>query len=323
MITVVQVVMLMLSRQAFLVNCGVVVSARTLPNPPAAIFNKTAALEMLFYAEMNSCNPGVIYNWTCAWCKPPAKPLEDIQELDDATQKTHGYVARIRGSQTILVGFQGSENVQNWIDNLDFKKTVTTLKGAPPQVRVHAGFQIAYNSLRKQMFTALSLLLAKPPCNYQGCAIHVIGHSLGGALATFAALDIKLQGNVSTTSLRNSSSSTSVRSGRPHSSIDLTTFGSPRVGNIDFTKWASTLLGQATNSVRLVNQNDAIPGLPPRQFGFHHIPVEVFEKKSTVKGEPDTYYVCNNSGEDPICEKRSANSIADHMHYMEQSLGSC
>ena len=73
----------------------------------------------------------------------------------------------------------------------------------------------------------------------------VTGHSLGGALATLAAIDIS----------------------RLTSQTYLWTYGSPRVGNKNFY----TLVQNAFRvSYRVVNNRDMVPHLPPRNYDFWH-----------------------------------------------------
>jgi predicted lipase len=72
---------------------------------------------------------------------------------------------------------------------------------------MHNGFYLGYSSVSSLMKKQIELLLQK----YRGSPIYVTGHSLGGALATVAALDIKHTYNPS--------------------SMKVYTYGQPRVGN--------------------------------------------------------------------------------------------
>lgn len=69
-----------------------------------------------------------------------------------------------------------------------------------------------------------------------GYPVVVTGHSLGGALATLAAVDVTLN--------------------RPHVPVDLYTFGAPRIGNKAFAQWFDA---QIQDSIRLVNNSDVVP----------------------------------------------------------------
>jgi predicted lipase len=94
----------------------------------------------------------------------------------------------------------------------------------------------------------------------------VTGHSLGAALATLAALDLKAN--------------------FPQLNIILYNFGSPRVGNTDFASYYQSKIG---TSWRITNNRDIVPHYPPQLLTYHHIATEVWERGSQ-------YTICNSSG---------------------------
>ena len=75
------------------------------------------------------------------------------------------------------------------------------------------------------------------------------GHSMGGALAHIAALDLH------------------ELFCRRVTRISLITFGSPRVGNAAF---AALLEKHVKRSIRFVNKKDAVPGQPTNWIWFQH-----------------------------------------------------
>ena len=79
--------------------------------------------------------------------------------------------------------------------------------------------------------------------------IFVTGHSLGGALAVLAAVDIKH--NIS-----------------PNTKVTLYTYGQPRVGNDEFSDFIFSKLDQTY--VRVTHYDDAVAHGPPRISGFKH-----------------------------------------------------
>jgi predicted lipase len=115
-----------------------------------------------------------------------------------------GYVAYSPGNKAIIVAFRGSDNTKNWIDDFDFLQ-IAYVRCAG--CLMHNGFYLAYLSIASKMKAQIEFLLQK----YRGSPIYVTGHSLGGALATVAAIDIKHVYNPS--------------------SMKVYTFGQPRVGN--------------------------------------------------------------------------------------------
>lgn len=86
------------------------------------------------------------------------------------------------------------------------------------------------------------------------------GHSLGGALAAFAAIDIKTTFN-------------------PQGGITLYTYGQPRVGNKVF----SDLLFKSLSNryVRVTHYDDTVAHVPPLISFFKHAGNEVWYKSKT------------------------------------------
>ena len=74
---------------------------------------------------------------------------------------------------------------------------------------------MSYNnsSLEPNMTAAVRAMAARHP----GVPLYAIGHSMGAAMATIAALDLKFKANLS--------------------DVRLVTFGSPRVGNDVFARF--------------------------------------------------------------------------------------
>ena len=131
---------------------------------------------------------------------------------------------------------------------------------------VHSGFLSCYDSVRAQSLGLVeSLLIADQKCksissnrvdgaephneDSIGWTIAFTGHSLGGALATLAALDIGR------------------RVKKLGVSLKMYNFGSPRIGNKLFaTEFDETI----SDAWRIVNLNDAVANVP-RLMGYHHV----------------------------------------------------
>lgn len=157
-----------------------------------------------------------------------------LGRFENAGTDTQGIFGVINAN-TFLMAFRGSEEtgIADWIRDLQFlpadfpygEKGSTGLK-------VHSGFIEAYNSVREAMFKAAQ----QSPHKQVICT----GHSLGGALATLCAVDVKYN--------------------LPDKAVSAYTFGSPKVGNADFVKFYNKLIPQ---TYRIVNSVDAVPMLPP------------------------------------------------------------
>jgi predicted lipase len=79
--------------------------------------------------------------------------------------------------------------------------------------------------------------------------LRIAGHSLGGAIATHATAHLIKAGH----------------------KVDVSyTFGSPRVGNHDFSVWYYNLNDKLLRP-RVTHGQDPVPHLPPEAFGFQHV----------------------------------------------------
>ncbi|KPZ70077.1 hypothetical protein A9267_11515 [Shewanella sp. UCD-FRSSP16_17] len=113
---------------------------------------------------------------------------------------------------------------------------------------VHAGFNNAFNSLRPQFKTFLDQWRTANP----GKAVHCVGHSLGGALASLTA-DWAALNNYS-------------------SNVNLYTFGAPRVGQQSFANKNTNRLNKIH---RCTHGADLVPKVP--LWPFIHAPYKGFE----------------------------------------------
>lgn len=134
-------------------------------------------------------------------------------------------------SEHVTLAFRGTEPKQLSDIVADLKAWKSKSKVSG---RVHDGF---YDEIEK-----LWPDISKEMKRHTKRSISVCGHSLGGAMATIAAARLANEGY----------------------SVMLYTFGSPRVGNKKFIKSIKC------NHRRWVNNNDAVPKVPPLFLGFRH-----------------------------------------------------
>jgi endonuclease G len=132
----------------------------------------------------------------------------------------------------IIVAFRGTEALNDWLANLDVWSTPKTYG------KVHRGFASAYDAIAGQLIRVIE--------SYQpgDKRIHLTGHSLGGALATIAACE--LRGRFPITSIY--------------------TFGQPRVGDATTAGYFEDHYPRAFH--RFVFDDDIVPRVPP---GFRHV----------------------------------------------------
>lgn len=146
----------------------------------------------------------------------------------------------------ILIAFRGSSSRSDFLADADFflDPIPSSIASGRQEdnLKVHGGF-------RRQFLAALPTLqscIEGAPSNWP---VRVVGHSLGGALATLCALSLKR--------------------GALHIAdrvVTCATFGSPRVGNAAFAKAFDACVDR---SVRCVNGRDAVTMRP--YWGYEHV----------------------------------------------------
>jgi hypothetical protein len=142
-------------------------------------------------------------------------------------KETQAYLAA-RKDMAVLA-FRGTENKEEDI-RTDLKIRFYQKRGAD----VHSGFMSAYKSIEVQIEHALRSI--------GGLPLYITGHSLGGALATIAALKLERDQLAA-----------------------CYTFGSPRVGQDEFD-------GEIKTPVyRVVNSNDLVTWVPLMSSGYQHV----------------------------------------------------
>ncbi|WP_018754504.1 lipase family protein [Paenibacillus terrigena] len=137
----------------------------------------------------------------------------------------------LESESDLIIAFRGTVSTSDWIS--DAIAVQTPFKFVNNAGLTHKGFTDIYTSARTQILE----LLGKLPA---GKTVYITGHSLGGALATFCAID--------------------VASNTPFTTPWVYTFGSPRVGDPAFSK---AFIRLVKGSYRVNNLVDAVTHIPP------------------------------------------------------------
>lgn len=164
---------------------------------------------------------------------PNLSPLGNrvAQRIVNPTQAHIGFA--LTASDHNIIVFRGTSNPKEWIANFQATQSDYVQSGAK-QGRVHTGFLRLYNQLAGQVRTAANRFNPSLPC-------FVVGHSLGGALATLATADL-----AQNSALRNQ--------------LRLYSYAAPRVGDRAFAKFLNAI---APNSYRIINLADIVAMVPP------------------------------------------------------------
>lgn len=156
----------------------------------------------------------------------------------------------------VIIAFRGTSNLRDWITDAQFWRRTLVEEANGDDCQVHDGFLDAYESIIEKLSVHLRGIVADRK-------VFVTGHSLGGALAILAALELKRQ---------------------KFPVAQVYTFGQPRVGNGAFKRLYEWSLGAAT--FRVVHEEDIVarlPHLPWLTDPYRHAGVEVLI--SSVTGQ--------------------------------------
>eukprot|EP00192_Tetraselmis_astigmatica_P012282 CAMPEP_0117671388 /NCGR_PEP_ID=MMETSP0804-20121206/13305_1 /TAXON_ID=1074897 /ORGANISM="Tetraselmis astigmatica, Strain CCMP880" /LENGTH=384 /DNA_ID=CAMNT_0005479841 /DNA_START=170 /DNA_END=1324 /DNA_ORIENTATION=+ len=232
-----------------------------------AEFDYHSSLLLAELASIAQCQPRKIANWTCSRCSQVPGFL-DVSVDHDVEQELLAFSGWSPTLKSIVVVFRGTDkhSLSNWLADLmgwqtDFDVPWCVLEDC----RVHRGFFNAYNTSTLRTFASGSVLALLN--KYGEVPVTITGHSLGGALASLCAVEMKT-GNL--------------LGGKVPVQVHLNTLGCPRVGNLNFTRFAAQVLD---SSIRVTHSNDIVPSLPLQSMGFQHLSREVWLADITVDTE--------------------------------------
>lgn len=167
----------------------------------------------------------------------------------DSSELRFGFV--LTSDRASILAFRGSGSAVDWVS--DFIAQQTAYRPVKNIGLTHKGFTDIYMSARNQIFDILKQLPTDKP-------LFVTGHSLGGALATLASIDIA--------------------SNSAFTAPIVYTFGAPRVGDPKFVRNYNSIVG---THWRFQNEFDIVP----------HLPTLVYQSPKTKQ----TYYYMHVKGE--------------------------
>lgn len=168
-----------------------------------------------------------------------------IESQDEGQTDTQAAVLDDQVAKTLYLVFRGTEKSIDWINNFQFRQQIYPYGDeSTTDVRFHLGFMEAYFAVRDRLLALVG--------NYPEHAIIVTGHSLGGAIATIAALDVQFNITQHT-----------------GQAISVYTFGAPRVGNAALV---NSFRQRVPKSYRFVYGWDIVTRVPRLWQGFEHVP---------------------------------------------------
>ena len=257
-------------------------------SPPDATFpgqqyhyNSVDAFSALYYVKASYCNVTQLKDWSCGACQRYHPNLTHVQVAQDELLGTLGFTGYDPVRNEIVVSIRGTSNFLNFVEDMGVKQ-VPYLVGrcAVALCMVHAGFLVAWEGVHPTLMAQFESLWNFYGGGGSDTKIVVTGHSLGAAMALYAALDI--------VDLLNSTKHNMTRDSIP---MSVFTFGQPRVGDWEFALYAMARLPQG-KVFRVTHRNDPIPKLPPMMWKltepllwFMHPPHELWYNNSIGTGE--------------------------------------
>jgi predicted lipase len=175
-----------------------------------------------------------------------------------------GYVAVDDTNRLVVVSFRGSQSFDNWMTNLQFDLVKTDICTG---CTAHRGFWQSWVDSRTEVLAAIKGAAKTHP----GYKLVTTGHSLGGAIATIAAAQLRKDGY----------------------DTALYSFGAPRIAG---TKLSDFITKQPGGNYRVTHWNDPVPRLPPLAFGYVHISPEYYiDRANLLSVGPSHFKVCHGS----------------------------
>ncbi|KAJ9065878.1 hypothetical protein DSO57_1015114 [Entomophthora muscae] len=200
-----------------------------------------------------------------------------VTAIKSPKTKTHVHVYYNNHTKEIVVSFRGADTLGKFFKAYSSaKEELINMPGA----RVNKNVLAYASSIRDPLIREVSKLI-KHRCQHH---IVLVGHSLGGSLATLMGPILSNKFNIDPPRIR------------------IITYNQPRVGNEAFVNYYNKL---SFNFTRVVNKDDPAPNHPAPWNGWVHVQREVYISPQ------NTYHLCSNrTNEDPSCSFKKSSLTA-------------
>jgi pimeloyl-ACP methyl ester carboxylesterase len=239
--------------------------------------------------------PGIKEPFECpSRCKDfPTVKLVTTWNTGPMLSDSCGYIAIDEGNKTldkeprIIVAFRGTYSIANTVYDLstipqEYVSYPDDDNGSNPNATkcencaVHMGFYASWKNTRNVILPVIEEISLAYPHH----KLVLVGHSLGGAVAALAAMELLARGYDPT----------------------ITTFGEPRVGNQGLVDFIDAQFGLDPNSTtdasdwkfrRVTHMADPVPHLPLEEWGYVPHGGEIFISKSDLPPDVEDLRSCD------------------------------
>ncbi|RGB41695.1 Alpha/Beta hydrolase protein [Rhizophagus diaphanus] len=260
-------------------KCDVLIEAAPVPNALGPITSVPNLKSFANYAAAAYIK-APLNNWDCGDICLATKGTQFVKDFTNDVLNTRGYIAMEPEKKLIIVSYRGTVplSVRNYIsDFVIYQDSYEPVSDSA----VHHGFLNAWQQIQPKVTDDLINLIKEKP----DFSIGFMGHSLGGALATFSALDLIQK---------------VPELAKKNEKVFLATFGQPRVGDENFAKYVDENLV----AIRSIVRGDIVPRLPtswtiPFIGSYKHFGEELYINNPDQ--DPNAFTECN--AEDPNCSE--------------------
>lgn len=203
-----------------------------------------------------------VLDWTCKTCADAQTALVPgkIRLIDLGTKNaTRVLIGKLRDQHGCLLSFRGSDNIRNWIEDLQIYRVMPRDYSDCKGCKVHDGFYKLWSDIQDPVMRALR----EVGCDQSGSdnVLYITGHSLGAALTHLAMFTLDAAGfNISKTY----------------------SFEAPRVGNKEFSEAFTDRFGRLVPVFRITHHKDPVPHLPLESMGYKQVQSEVYYNQHGV-----------------------------------------
>ncbi|KAB5518709.1 Alpha/Beta hydrolase protein [Coniochaeta sp. 2T2.1] len=186
-------------------------------------------------------------------CRVPPFGTAVEKVIENKGTSTQATIFRDDVNREFILSWRGTSDVADFLTDLDQTLVPCVAAGLScGDCKCHNGYLKQFNSVQADLAAALGAGTAARP----GYSLVVTGHSMGGSLASIAAVALK------------------------GSAANLTTYtyGQPRTGNQAYADFVdSTFGGQGGTMFRVTHKNDGVPQIPAQTDGYRHHTTEYWQ----------------------------------------------